>query len=209
VADAVHAILIVGPTGSGKTPLGNLLASDGLLGAVCHHFDFGDRLRALAATECPKPPFTPEEVAFVRDILASGALLEDNDFALASKLFSAFLADRRPQQDEIIVLNGLPRHESQAAAFDELASVRAVVYLSCPAHVVFERIRADAAGDRAGRADDDMAAVERKLAVFAQRTAPLLEHYSSHGVPVVVLEVSPATTAAQMRDRLVKEVRLG
>jgi len=209
VAGAVHAILIVGPTGSGKTPLGDLLASEGLSGAVCHHFDFGERLRALAGTERPKPPFTPEEAAFVRDILASGALLEDNDFPLASKVFSAFLADRRPQRGDIIVLNGLPRHESQAAAFDALASVRAVVYLSCPAHVVFERIRADAAGDRAGRADDDMAAVERKLAIFAQRTAPLVEHYSSHGVPVVVLDVSPVTTAAQMRDRLLKEVPLG
>ena len=39
------AILLLGPTGSGKTPLGELMERRGFGGRRCRHFDLGDRLR--------------------------------------------------------------------------------------------------------------------------------------------------------------------
>ena len=43
-----HALLLIGPTGSGKTPLGELLERSGLWGRPCRHFDFGERMRRIA-----------------------------------------------------------------------------------------------------------------------------------------------------------------
>ena len=42
------AILLLGPTGSGKSPLGDELEANGLNGRRCLHFDFGRRLRRAA-----------------------------------------------------------------------------------------------------------------------------------------------------------------
>ena len=43
------AVLLVGPTGCGKSPLGQLLERLGLKGMRCLHFDFGKRLRKINA----------------------------------------------------------------------------------------------------------------------------------------------------------------
>jgi len=47
------AILLLGPTGTGKTPLGNVLALRGWRGQPCLQFDFGANLRELAARNQP------------------------------------------------------------------------------------------------------------------------------------------------------------
>jgi adenylate kinase family enzyme len=54
------AMLLIGPTGAGKTPLGKYLERHGLNGRRCRHFDFGANLRSIiSATET----FTPLEVS--------------------------------------------------------------------------------------------------------------------------------------------------
>ena len=77
-----RSVLLVGPTGAGKTPLGNLLEKKGLNGKKCRHFDFGANLRAIAG-QIPGARFSLEEIGFIKDKLCSGALLEDKDFPLA------------------------------------------------------------------------------------------------------------------------------
>ena len=42
------AVLILGSTGSGKTPLGEYIEQNGLNGIKCHHFDFGACLRRIS-----------------------------------------------------------------------------------------------------------------------------------------------------------------
>jgi len=54
------AILLVGPTGAGKTPLGEWLQLHGLWGRRCHHFDFGTNLREVASGN--SAGFTAEEI---------------------------------------------------------------------------------------------------------------------------------------------------
>lgn len=39
------AMVLLGPTGSGKTPLGHVFAARGFLNRRCAHFDFGENLR--------------------------------------------------------------------------------------------------------------------------------------------------------------------
>lgn len=209
--DRHEAILLIGPTGSGKTPLGDLLEERGLppSGRRCVHFDFGRELRRIARED--DSLFDADEVAFIRDVLEEGALLENEHFHVAEKILTAFLAGRlgpqagiRDPQSALVVLNGLPRHVGQAADVDRIVDIRAVIRLNCTPEIVLERIRTNAGGDRVRRADDDLAAVRSKLALFAERTKPLLAHYAARGATALEIEVTANTVPETVREQFEK-----
>lgn len=182
------AILLIGPTGSGKTPLGDLLEERGLWDRRCVHFDFGRELRRVAEGE-GAADLLPDDVAFVRKVLEKGALLENEHFHIARSILDAFIEERNVGINDILAMNGLPRHVSQAAEVDRILYFRLVIHLVCTAEVVLTRISTDAGGDRAGRTDDHLASVRKKLATFEERTKPLIEHYENLGVTILEAEV--------------------
>jgi adenylate kinase family enzyme len=69
---AREAILLLGPTGSGKTPLGQVLERRGLWGHRCSHFDFGDNLREIVARDEPDESIGAEDssCSVVHSVLA-------------------------------------------------------------------------------------------------------------------------------------------
>jgi adenylate kinase family enzyme len=192
------AILLLGPTGSGKTPLGQALEERGLWGHACSHFDFGAHLREIVARNQPDESITAEDIVLLRRLVREGLLLEGEDFPLAARILRRFMARQSPDPAAWIVLNGLPRHVEQAQAMEDVTEVRAVVHLACSARVVAERIGSNVGGDRARREDDVPEAVRRKLAIFAERTAPLLHYFRSRRVRIETVEVGPRTTAEEM-----------
>jgi adenylate kinase len=192
ISPILQAVLLLGPTGAGKTPLGEWLEGNGLWGRRCHHFDFGADLRALAAAG-PDASFAEHEIHFLRRVLAEGVLLENESFYLAAKLLHAFVARRGIQAAHWLVLNGLPRHTGQARALEEHLRVCAVIQLECDARTVGERLRRDPAGDRALRSDDHHELVTRKLAVYDERTRPLVEFYRQRGTRRIVIPVEADT----------------
>ncbi|MBM4063967.1 MAG: hypothetical protein FJ265_23145, partial [Planctomycetes bacterium] len=194
-----EAILLLGPTGSGKTPLGGLLAARGLGGRRCVHFDFGAELRRVAAGAHALPTAT---VAFVQRVLREGLLLENESFPIARAVFDAFRAELRVAPADLVVLNGLPRHAGQARDVATIADIVLVVALECSAATVHARIRRDSGGDRAGRDDDSIGEVAKKLAIYAARTEPLLDHYRRAGVPCRVVSVGVDTSAADVLEAL-------
>ena len=190
-----RAILVVGPTGSGKSPLGDWLETHGLRGRRCHHFDFGANMRAASG-------LSPEETRFLPEVLKRGALLENETFHIALKILDAFLATRKPQPDDLLVMNGLPRHVGQAVGLDGHLEFVAVVHLVCDAATVWDRLRNNTGGDRTTRDDDSRELVEKKLRIFNERTAPLIAHYRQRGVPVVEVKVGVETQQAEMAKSL-------
>ncbi|MCX7887962.1 MAG: nucleoside monophosphate kinase, partial [Verrucomicrobiae bacterium] len=192
------AIVMVGPTGSGKTPLGEWLQHHGLWGRRCHHFDFGQQLRDAVRTES----LPPAETRFLQGVLERGELLDSEHFHLALKILDGFIAQRQPSANDLLVMNGLPRHVGQAEALRSRLETVAVVWLQCDAATVTERLRRNSGGDHAGRADDAPELVERKLRLFTERTLPLIEYYRRHGVPVIEVAVGlwtqPGEIAAQL-----------
>ena len=189
------AILLIGPTGCGKTPLGQMLEAKGLGPRECLHLDFGELLRSAAAGDGPQT-LGRDDVAFIRDVLLAGALLENEHFHIAGKLVAGALDSAGLGDDVVVVLNGLPRHVEQARDVQRLFDVAAVVDLACSADTVRQRIGTNVGGDRAARADDDEQAVRDKLALFARRTRPLIDYYRRAGARVVTIPIGPTTTAA-------------
>ena len=200
---APRAILLLGPTGAGKTPLGDLLEREGLWHRRCCHFDFGERMRrTVVGGKAANAGLGPADMEFLRSVLGSGALLENEQFHIAEKILRAFLAERRVAAGDLVVLNGLPRHAGQADDVAGIVNVRAVIELACPADVVQARIRANAGGDRAERRDDSDAAVRAKLAIYAGRTALLLDYYRRHAAAVLTVDVGAETTAQEVHAAL-------
>jgi adenylate kinase len=192
----------MGPTGSGKTPLGDELEMRGLGGRRCHHFDFGANLRAIASGPDAAGGLTEAEIAAVRASLATGALFEDRDLPMIVRIVERSVGRAGIGPEDMIVLNGLPRHEGQAEGLAGILAVERIVLLKADAEVIRDRLGLDPGGDRAGRADDTVDAVRKRLGDYRERTLPLLEHYRRGGVPVVTIRVTAAMSAAEMYDVL-------
>jgi adenylate kinase len=199
-----EAILLVGPTGAGKTPLGELLEREGLAGRKCFHFDFGNRLRSYTAH--PTDLLSDAELAVVNNSLRTGALLTDEQFPIAEKLLGGFIEGTGAANSGLIFLNGLPRHAGQAAALEKLVQMKSVVVLDCDAATTLERIRTDAGGDRGGRVDDSIEDVKRKLEIFAEKTLPLVTFYEERGVPVIRVGIGVCDSTAATRDALTEKM---
>jgi adenylate kinase family enzyme len=202
-----NAILLLGPTGSGKTPLGERIACVGLWGRRWAHFDFGAQMRRVVAEHRPDAMLSAADLEMLAEVLRTGVLLEDHQFPLAQRIFASFLASSNAGPDVWIVLNGLPRHVGQAEAMAAWVNVRAVVALACRPEAIAARIGDNVGGDRTGRADDRPEDIRRKLEIYGRRTAPLMDHYQQQAVPIVRIEVTAEMSEAAMYRSLASHPR--
>ena len=183
--------------GQTMLPLGQALETGGIAGRRCCHLDFGQALRDLWEAGAGAD-WTNRDVNRVGELLHKGRLLEPDTFYIAQRIINAFLDRRKVGPEAWVILNGLPRHTSQAEAVDALFAIRYVIVLDCTPAVVAARIRLDSGGDRTGRNDDDKAAISRKLKIFRDRTLPLVNHYEIRGVSVVRVPVQVNTRSGEM-----------
>lgn len=197
------AVLLLGATGTGKTPLGEFLEARGLSRHRCVHFDFGACLRRAAAGP-PTALLAPADIEHIRRVLAGNALLADDQFPIARAILRDFVEQRGLRPCDRLILNGLPRHEGQARNLEPDVRVRLVVHLDADEATVRERIRLDTGGDRAARADDSDAEIGRKLATFQRVTAPLIDYYKGRQIPIwrvgVTAGMKPDEMAAQIPE---------
>jgi adenylate kinase len=187
-------MLLLGPTGSGKTPLGQLIEERGLWDFKWVHFDFGAQMRKIAAGEPIGTSFGGEDVELIGRLLETGGLLENEHFPLAERILGSFLAERAADQDTCVVLNGLPRHVDQAKAIDAIVEIRTVISLRCTRETVLHRVFSNVCGDREKRFDDNPELVVAKLETFNERTTPMVQYYRTLDVPVRQIVVTVAMT---------------
>ena len=135
------SLLLLGPTGSGKTPLGEEMERRGLRGRACLHFDFGANLRRLAAGPDRTGLLSAADLALIRGSLATGALFEDRDMPMIVGILRSFAEARELRPGTLLVLNGLPRHVDQARGLAGTVSVERIVLLEAEAPVILERLR--------------------------------------------------------------------
>jgi adenylate kinase len=166
-------ILVLGPQGSGKgTQAQRIKAMYGL-----PHIASGDMLREMRELDTPA-------AGELRAVLDRGELVND-------ELMIELIRDRLSRGDTVggFVLDGFPRTMPQAEALNELLrelgrDLDVVFDFQVPdREVLLERLLGRAAQE--GRSDDTPEVIERRLELYDQETAPLVEYYRSHQANVV------------------------
>jgi len=161
-------LVLLGRQGAGKGTQAVRLAER--FGAL--HISTGDMLRAAVAegTEMGRK---------AGEIMDRGDLVPD-------EVMIGIVDERLAKPDAVeqgFLLDGFPRTVAQARALDGLlapARLDAVVNIDVPLDEVRDRMRSR------GRADDTDEAIERRLALYEEQTAPLIAHYEAEGLLVVV-----------------------
>ncbi len=193
----VDSILLLGPTGVGKSPLGDAIAQNGLFGRRCHHLDFGSELRGAVSGGMRSAAYSAAELDFIHGVLEQGLLLENEHFPLAEKIISLFLDRQSFSQYDVLVLNGMPRHTGQAQDLAAIAGIHALIVLDGSEDDVVNRIRSNVGGDRTARTDDKKELIAKKLKIFRERTAPLVIYYSQRGCRIYRVAVTGSMTPVE------------
>jgi len=120
-------------------------------------------------------------------------LFEEPDRELVRKIVRYFIGKNGVGEDDILVLNGLPRHRAQLAWLEDILTIDLVVNLDCPEDVAVRRILANLDGERQGRQDDRLEVIVRRYRLYQEKTGPLLDYFRQSGIPVISLKVDRET----------------
>jgi adenylate kinase len=168
MTDRALRLVILGRQGSGKgTQALRLVEHYGT-----NHVSTGDMLRAAVAEGT--------EVGLrAKEIMDAGGLVSDEimNGVVAERLAKPDIAERG------VILDGFPRTPAQADALEAIVGkggIDAAINLDVPVEVVKERM------SLRGRPDDTPDAIERRLALYEQETAPLLDWFAGRGLLHVV-----------------------
>jgi adenylate kinase len=161
-------LLVLGPQGAGKgTQAKRIAAEYGI-----PHMSTGDMFRAAIAEGS-------ELGRRVEPILRAGELVPD-------ELTVALIRERLSWSDAHrgFVLDGFPRNLAQAEALDPMLAeihktLDAILYFDLGDDVATERMLGRALEE--GRPDDTPDAIARRLALYHEQTAPVVEHYRATG----------------------------
>ncbi|MBS0216466.1 MAG: adenylate kinase [Proteobacteria bacterium] len=162
-------LVLLGPPGSGKGTQAVRLKEH----LQVPHISTGDLLRAEVAAGSKLG--LEASVVMARGELVSDAIL----LGMLEDRFS------RPDTANGFILDGYPRNRSQAQALDELLAkigqpADVAVLLEVPSELLVERIAGRAKAE--GRADDTPESVRTRLKVYADQTAPVIDHYRQHDI---------------------------
>ena len=164
-------IALFGAPGAGKgTQAERLVAERGLV-----QLSSGAMLRAAIAEGT-------ELGLRAKDIIDRGDLVSDD---IIVDMVAARIDDNDCAKG--VILDGFPRTVTQALALDEMLSGKGLsldhfIEIEVDEAALFARIENRAAKTGGARADDNAATLRRRLAVYHERTAPLLPYYAEKGV---------------------------
>lgn len=179
-------VILFGPPGAGKGTQGALLSERTGLPKVAT----GDVLRAAVRQGTPlgrqaqrymdQGLLVPDEVivGLIREVLSS------------------------PDVEHGIVMDGFPRTLTQAVAVDDALAlrgqhVRHLLSLVVSEEELMRRLLGRATQE--GRSDDTPAAIQRRLAVYREETAPVMAHYRAQGV---VTEIDGTGAVEEIAERM-------
>ena len=168
-------IVLFGPPGSGKGTQAQRVAAN--LGVP--HIATGDMLRA----EVARGSALGREV---EPIMRRGELVSDD---LIVRVIESRLS--QPDAQGGALLDGFPRTVAQAEALDAMlrrAGRRVDVVVSLQVDDDELRRRVLHRAQVEGRADDTAEAIEQRLRVYREETAPVLEYYRRTGTRIVAVD---------------------
>jgi len=186
-------LVLLGPPGSGKGTQAVRLKEH----LQVPHISTGDLLRAEVAAGSKLG--LEASVVMARGELVSDAIL----LGMLEERFS------RPDTANGFILDGYPRNRAQAQALDTLLErigqpADVAVLLEVPSELLVERIAGRAKAE--GRADDTPESVRTRLQVYADQTAPVIDHYRQHGI---LRAVDGVGSLDEVFDRILESIGAG
>jgi adenylate kinase len=156
----VARLIFLGPPGAGKGTQAQVIAD------LAHipHISTGEILRSAVAAQSPLG-------VKAKGFMDRGELVPDD---LVIDLIKERLGE--PDAQPGWLLDGFPRNVAQAVALDRLLTSLAqgcdrVVNLDVPDEIIIQRLLSR------GREDDNEATIRRRLEVYREQTAPLIDFY--------------------------------
>ncbi len=184
-------LVLVGPPGAGKGTQSARLADAYGVPAI----STGDIFRANVKGET-------DLGRTAQEYMSHGALVPD-------EVTNAMVSDRLAQDDVVagFLLDGYPRNPDQAVELEGMlaehgAALDAVVELIADSDEVTKRLLKRA--EIEGRADDNEDVIRKRLAVYAESTAPVTAYYESQGLLIRVDGLGEVDTVTK---RLVDALR--
>jgi adenylate kinase len=169
----VTRLLLIGPPGAGKGTQAVKLAEAFAIPAI----STGDIFR--------------ENVKNETELGTQAKAFMDRGEYVPDSLTNALVRDRLDWDDAVngFLLDGYPRTADQVVELDSILSdkgesLNAVVLITADSDEVVRRLLGRAAEQ--GRADDTEDVIRRRLEVYAEQTAPLIEVYSKRNLVVEV-----------------------
>lgn len=162
-----EAVIFLGPPGAGKGTQAKRLASE--MGFV--QLSTGDMLRSHISrgTELGQQ---------VKAIMDRGDLVSDD---LILSLISEEMAS---MPNPKVIFDGFPRTLAQAEALDRLLAEKqirllGVLLVEAPRDELIKRLLGRA--QQEGRSDDNEETISNRLAVYTEKTQPLVDYYTNRG----------------------------
>ena len=188
-------LILLGPPGAGKgTQAGRIVEKYGI-----PNLSTGDMLRAAVAAETPVG-------LKAKDVMERGELVSDD-------IVVAIVSDRIDEADcaRGFILDGFPRTVAQAGALDEMLKEKGigldvVIELTVDDGVLISRIENRARETGGARADDNAETLKKRLAVYHEQTAPLIDYYRKTGLLKSVDGMQTIDEVAGAIDAILKEL---
>lgn len=191
-APLARRLLIIGPPGAGKGTQAARISEELSIPAI----STGDIFRANVSQET-------ELGVLAKSYMDRGDYVPDS-------VTNDMVADRLAAEDaaEGFLLDGYPRTPAQVDALDGIlagtgGALDAVILLEVDLDAVVERLVAR--GAEQGRADDTEETIRRRIDIYVEQTAPLVEVYDARGLlrridgSAAIDDVNAAIMAALVR----------
>jgi adenylate kinase len=184
----VSRFLLIGPPGAGKGTQAELLSAAFGIPAISTGYIF--RHNVKNETELGKQ---------------AKAFMERGEY-VPDSLTNDLVRDRLSQADVAngFLLDGYPRTAEQVTELDGILAdnateLDAVIQLTADTDEVVRRLLGRAIEQ--GRADDTEAVIRRRLEVYEEQTAPLIDSYAARGI---VLRIDGLGEVAEVTERIIE-----
>jgi adenylate kinase len=184
----VIRILLIGPPGAGKGTQAALLAKHFGIPAI----STGDIFRENVRNETPLG-------------LEAKAFMDRGEY-VPDSLTNALVRDRLNQPDAVdgFLLDGYPRTIDQVEELDDILDesdkkLDVVVQLTADSEELLRRLSGRA--EEQGRSDDTPEVIKRRLGVYEEQTAPLIDIYASRSL---VAKVNGLGEIADVTTRIIE-----
>ena len=181
-------ILLIGPPGAGKGTQAALLAKHFGIPAI----STGDIFRENVRNETPLG-------------LEAKAFMDRGEY-VPDSLTNALVRDRLNQPDAVdgFLLDGYPRTIDQVEELDDILDesdkkLDVVVQLTADSEELLRRLSGRA--EEQGRSDDTPEVIKRRLGVYEEQTAPLIDLYASRSL---VAKVNGLGEIADVTTRIIE-----